>query len=122
MKRKTILGTIAGLVVAAAITAYALPGILNPSISFIWNAVPGASGFKLYSGTSSGVYGTPVDVGNTTSTVISGLNRSQQYYFNLTAYDTNGVEGPFAGEIPYKWNPLPGQPTGFVVNTNATSK
>jgi hypothetical protein len=42
-----------------------------------------------------------VDVGNTTTASISGLDESQVYYVAVTAYDSSGNESDFSNEVVY---------------------
>jgi hypothetical protein len=56
-------------------------------------------GYKLYVGTSSGVYGAPIDVGNFTDYEVKNLEPGRTYYFSVTAYDLSGNESGFADEI-----------------------
>jgi len=59
-------------------------------VSLIWspNTESDLKGYKIYIGTSPGVYGNPVDVGNVTAYTISTLTAGTTYYFAITAYDT----------------------------------
>jgi len=63
------------------------------------NTEPDLAGYKVYYSTTSGSYGTPVDVGNTTSHPISGLSAGTTYYFAVTAYDASGNESPYSAEV-----------------------
>ncbi len=56
------------------------------------------AGFKVYYGTTPGVYQS-IDVGAATSYEITGLDVGQTYYFTVTAYDTAGVESNFASTV-----------------------
>jgi hypothetical protein len=56
-------------------------------------------GYKLYVGTSSGVYGSPIDVGNFTDYEVRNLEPGRTYYFSVTAYDLSGNESSFSDEI-----------------------
>ena len=56
-------------------------------------------GYKLYVGTSSGVYGAAIDVGNFTDYEVRNLEPGRTYYFSVTAYDLSGNESSFADEI-----------------------
>ena len=55
------------------------------------------AGYKLYVGTSSGVYNRTVDVGKVTSYSIS-LPKGVTYFFAVTAYDKSGNESRHSGE------------------------
>ena len=57
------------------------------------------SGYKVYMGTASGVYNSPVTVGNVTSHTVSSLGVGSTYYFAVTSYDTSGNESGFSNEV-----------------------
>ena len=56
------------------------------SVNLSWdaNTEPDLAGYKVYFGTSSGNYGTPASVGNTTSYSLAGLSDGT-YFFAVTA-------------------------------------
>ena len=70
---------------------------LFPAISYtatatlFWNPVPDATGYKMYYGTASHMYETPVDVGNATTGVLT-LDPGD-YFFAVTAYNDHGESG-----------------------------
>lgn len=68
----------------------------------IGHPIPGLAdikGSRIHWGTISGVYDNPpVEMGNTTSAVISGLSQDVTYYFVTTAYDYNGNESGYSKE------------------------
>ncbi len=72
-------------------------------ITLAWNAnsEPTVTGYKVYYGTASRVYSAVIDVGNWTSCVISGLQEGITYFFTATAYNSEGDESSYAGEISY---------------------
>ncbi len=53
------------------------------------------AGYKVYYGTTPGVY-TSIIVGNRTTHQVDGLTKGQTYYFTVTAYDTKGNESDYA--------------------------
>ena len=57
---------------------------LNESLTLSWTAVDGATGYRIYYGTSSPP-STVVDVGNTTTYTLSGLTNDQTYYVAVSA-------------------------------------
>ena len=59
------------------------------------------AGYKVYYGTTPGVY-TSLVVGDVNTYQIVGLTKGQTYYFTVTAYDTYGNEsdyGPVASKL-----------------------
>ncbi len=58
------------------------------------------AGYEVYYGFASRSYDVTIDVGLTTSAVLSGLQDGRAYYFAVTAYDTSGNQSVFA-EVPY---------------------
>jgi chitinase len=72
-------------------------------VTLAWDAVsaPGLAGYRLYYGYSSGSYSVNLDVGNSTTTALSGLDAGRTYYFATTAYDGYGDESAFSNEVSY---------------------
>jgi hypothetical protein len=75
-------------------------GATTGSISLAWdaNTESDLGGYKVYYGTASRTYGTPIDVGNVTSHKAEGLTIGQTYYFAVTAYDTSNNESDYSNE------------------------
>lgn len=73
----------------------------NTMASLTWNPVTSTNmaGYKVYVGTASGRYGTPLDVGNVTSYVVSNLVLGNTYYFVVTSYSTSGSESSPSNEV-----------------------
>jgi len=59
------------------------------------------AGYRLHYGTSSGDYTQTIEVGNTTTALVSNLTAGTTYYFVVTAYDTSNVESPSSNEVSY---------------------
>jgi hypothetical protein len=61
-------------------------------IRLAWDASSDATviGYRVYYGTTSGVYGLSVDAGNQTSVAVNGLINGVRYYFVVRAYNTFG--------------------------------
>ncbi len=72
-------------------------------VTLAWdaNTEPDVSGYKLYSGTATRVYGTPITVGNVLTYTVTGLADGQTFYFAVTAYDTFGNESGYSNEVVY---------------------
>lgn len=73
------------------------------SVTLDWNKSAGATGYKVYYGTESGKYVTPVDVGNKVKTVLDEehLTYGTKYYFVVTAYNDAG-ESKYSNEVTGK--------------------
>ncbi|NOY64499.1 MAG: fibronectin type III domain-containing protein [Nitrospirae bacterium] len=65
------------------------------------------AGYKIYYGTSSGVYTNVLDVKDTTTYTITGLPEGFTYYFAVTAYDIYGNESEFSNEVSKTIPPSP---------------
>lgn len=78
-------------------------GKTSPTISWNANIESDLAGYRIYYGSSSGVYTSNVAVSNvTTSRVMSGITPIQKwYYFAVTAYDAAGNESSFSSEVRY---------------------
>ncbi len=57
------------------------------------------AGYKVYQGTTYGVSGYPVAVGNVTSYMVNTLDAGKTYFFFVTAYDTSGNESLHSNEV-----------------------
>jgi hypothetical protein len=69
------------------------------SVIVAWDASANATGYRVYWGTSPGVYGaSPLDVGNVTETTINSLSDCTTYYFSVKAYNSAGDSG-YATEV-----------------------
>ena len=75
------------------------PTSVSAVVAWDPNAESDLMGYKLYVGTSSGVYGAPIDVGNFTDYEVRNLEPGRTYYFSVTAYDLSGNESGLADEI-----------------------
>jgi len=79
---------------ACAIHAQALAG----DIQLTWDAVPGASGYHVYYGTQSGIYG-QFATSTGTSTTITGLQDCQTYFVAVKAFNSSGESQSFSNEL-----------------------
>ena len=86
-----------GLLIFNSHTAFAS----NNEVTLQWapNTEEDLSGYNVYHGTQSGVYGFPVNVGNTTTHHVSNLDPSKPHYFSVTAYDQAGNESQPSSEV-----------------------
>jgi hypothetical protein len=74
---------------------------VSTPITLVWdpNTEPNLAGYKVYVGTTSGVYSAPIDVGNVTSYIVPGLTAGTLYYFVVTAYDLTANESGWSNEV-----------------------
>ncbi len=72
-------------------------------VTLAWDPVSDSdlAGYKLYYGNASGQYSFSVNVSDTTTTSLSGLDQNRIYYIAVTAYDTSGNESGFSNEVSY---------------------
>src|SRR5262245_51055221 len=68
------------------------------TIGVSWQASPGASGYKVYWGPSAGQPSGSRDVGNVTTTTLTGLQDCASTYIAVSAYNAYG-ESPKTGEV-----------------------
>lgn len=75
----------------------------SQSVTLAWDAssAPGVSGYRLYAGTTSGIYTQQIEVGNNTSTVVSNLADGTTYFFAVTDYNASGLESSHSNEVSY---------------------
>ena len=75
------------------------------SVSLAWDANTASDivGYRLYTGTASGVYTQQIEVGNNTSTSVSNLVDGTTYFFAVTDYNTSGVGGR-RPQTPFHYN------------------
>lgn len=73
------------------------------AVTLLWdaNTESGLAGYKVYVGTSSGVYVPPNGqvVGSVTTYQVPGLQPNTQYFFAVTAYDWGPNESGFSNEV-----------------------
>jgi hypothetical protein len=72
------------------------------TITLAWDPVSSlVPGYRLYQGVVSKTYTNIIDVGNSTSATISGLDPYVTYFFAVSAYDALGLESPLSAEITF---------------------
>lgn len=72
----------------------------SSTVTLAWDATadPDIAGYELRYGESSGNYTSTVQVGNTTTTSVSGLTEGKTYYFAVYAYNTAGLKSAPSNE------------------------
>lgn len=88
-------------VVSAPASSPPPPPTSSTQALLTWSAVTDTNlaGYKVYVGTRSGVYGTPLDVVNVTSYTVKNLLVGTTYYFVVTSYSSSGSESPYSSEV-----------------------
>ncbi len=114
-----LLGVVRRLGAALMLTALAVSARGQSSVTLAWDASPDSSiaGYRLYEGVASRTYTNVIDLGNTTMATVSNLTAGVTYFFAVTAYDTNGLESDYSGEVSYTV-PLPTNDTPIISLTS----
>jgi fibronectin type 3 domain-containing protein len=91
------------IAIAFAATSFLCTSALAFQLGLEWdpNVEQDLAGYIVYYGTSSRNYEYSVDIGNETSSTISGLETGKTYYFAVTAYDIEDNESNFSREVCY---------------------
>ena len=90
------------LLLSLAIFFFSSPHALaTGSVTLGWspNSESDLAGYKMYLGTTSGIYGSSQDVGMVTNFMVTNLLEGGTYYFTVTAYDLSGNEGAPSLEV-----------------------
>ena len=90
-------------------------------LSLAWdsNNNPNVAGYKVYYGTISRTYGSPVNAGNVTNYTVTGLTAGKVYFFAVTAYDSSNNESGFSSEVSGTAPTSATSPGVLAVNSSA---
>jgi hypothetical protein len=93
-------GTVALLLFLLPFFFVSPPDLYAADVALAWdaNSESDLSGYKVYYGTGSRAYGTPISLGRVTSHTVTGLGPGT-YYFAITAYNSTGLESGFSNEV-----------------------
>jgi hypothetical protein len=69
------------------------------TITWLPNSEGDMASYRIYIGTSSGSYGTPITVSKASTSYIATLTRGFTYFVTMTAVDSSGNESPPAAEL-----------------------
>jgi fibronectin type 3 domain-containing protein len=90
------------------------------AVKLAWDASEGATGYKIYTGTSTRNYPTIKDVGNILTYTTPDLPAGSTYFFAATAYDAGKMESDYSDEVSYvmiAYSPITGVKLGTMINT-----
>jgi fibronectin type 3 domain-containing protein len=82
--------------------AFFTPSVVHAAeVNLAWdpNTEPDVAGYKVYYGLGSRSYDHVMEVGNSTSCVVTGLEQGRTYYFAATAVNTANIESDFSNEV-----------------------
>jgi hypothetical protein len=94
----------------------AIPTVMAGDVTLQWDSNPEADvvGYKVYYGTSSRTYSSPIPLGLQTTYTVSGL-AAGTYYFAVTAFNSGGLESAFSNEVT---TTVTGTGTGVTCDVN----
>ena len=96
-----------------------------PPVNLAWNANPetNIAGYKVHFGTSSGSYSQIIDVPGQTHVELPQLILGGTYYLAVSAYNTDGLEGPLSTEMRLSAAPpAPAEETSFTMSGPGSGK
>ena len=81
--------------------APAAPTLVSFTAKLQWDANTEAdlAGYKVYWGTASHTYGTPITLGKVTTYDVTNLMAPGTYYFAVTAFNTAGQESGYSNDL-----------------------
>jgi hypothetical protein len=88
-----------GLLLLCAFFAPSLVHAAEVNLAWDANTEPDVAGYRVYYGLGSRNYDHILDVGNSTSCVVTGLEQGQTYFFAATAVNTANIESDFSNEV-----------------------
>src|SRR6266404_1267405 len=77
--------------------------VVAGNVTLAWDpdSDPNVVGYRLHSGTTSGVYTQTTEVGNATAASVSNLVNGNTYFFVVTGYNAAAVESAPSNEVSY---------------------
>jgi len=82
--------------------AFTTPSVVQAGeVNLAWdpNTEPDVAGYRVYYGLGSRNYDHFMEVGNSTSCLVTGLEQGRTYYFAATAVNTANIESDFSNEV-----------------------
>jgi Fibronectin type III domain len=100
-----------GRLLALALLVGLASDLYGAAVTLRWDASPGqnTAGYKVYykkgkpgppyRGVGANEGPSPINVGNTTTFTLTGLDEAETYYVAVTCYDAQGRESPYSSEV-----------------------
>ena len=88
-----------GLLLLCAFFAPSLVHAAEVNLAWDANTEPDVAGYRVYYGLGSRNYDHILDVGSSTSCVVTGLEQGRTYFFAATAVNTANIESDFSNEV-----------------------
>jgi hypothetical protein len=117
IRRKTVLL----FAVVSMLGSVALAAAQSVTLAWDRNTESDVTGYRVFYGTQSQVYAKSVDVGNTTTYTVSGLDVSLNYYFAVQAYNSQGLSSSLSSEVELPAAAPPGTTVIKSLTANASS-
>src|SRR5438132_8395304 len=89
--------------ILALIWLASITRVVAGNVTLAWDAAsdPNVVGYRLHSGTTTGVYTQTTEVGSAVSASVSNLAGGKTYFFVVTAYNAAAVESGPSNEVSY---------------------
>jgi hypothetical protein len=104
------------LCLALLLTLTAATCVQAADVNLAWDhsITPTVTGYKIYYGSASGIYGTPITIGYVTAYTVPSLGPGK-YYFAVTAFDAQGNESVYSNEVSATINAKPSAPVTLTI-------
>jgi predicted phage tail protein len=115
MKNTSIPRTSTKKVFVLILAILAPSSLFAADVSLAWdaNSETDLAGYRIYYGTSSRSYGSPVTLGKVTTYTVQSLS-SGTYFFTVTAFNSSGAESGYSNEVTTTIAPTDTTPPVYV--------
>ncbi len=94
--RKSI---VISLILFLTLLFFSIESVAQIELAWDPNTEPDIAGYRVYYGTASRAYGTPINVGNVTTYTLNDLSPRVVYYVAVTAYNMANDESDYSNEV-----------------------
>jgi|WetSurSiteA1Bulk_404760.scaffolds.fasta_scaffold53714_3 hypothetical protein len=104
------------LCLAMLMTLTAATCVQAADVKLAWDhsITPTVTGYKVYMGSATGVYGTPITIGYVTTYTVPNVAPGK-YFFAVTAFDAQGNESGYSNEVSTTINAKPAAPVTLTI-------